>query len=507
MRIEAALILSLWPALALGQEAEPLSAIDWLSQSLVTPVAQPRAAEPPVSAPVAEGVTTETLGAQSVDALGVLAPSVTGLPHALWGAAPLDEIARLIAPRGPHLPAMEQLLVTVLMAEAEPPLGLPKGESLFLMRVDALLEMGALDQARALLDTAGADRSPEIFRRYFDVALLIGDEDRACAALAKAPGLAPALSTRIFCLARAQDFETAELTLDTAKALGNVTTEEAALLARFMNPDLDEAGVAPILPNPVTPLVYRIYQAIGEPLPDTTLPLAFTHADLSDIAGWKAQLEAAERLSRAGVVAPNLLLGLYTLQKPAASGGVWDRAAAVQALEEALAARDPRLVLRDLPPAWALMKAAELEVPFAAIYAPDLAEMTLTGEAAAAAREILLLSPDAGKLTQGLSSADPAGAFLLALAQGALAGMTPVDDRTAAVATAFTAPEVPAQVQALIDQDRIGEAILSAVPLIDLGASGDNHALTEGLSILHVTGQDEVARRTGLQILLLDRRG
>ena len=39
MRIEAALLLSLWPALALGQEAGPLSAIDWLSQSLVTPVA------------------------------------------------------------------------------------------------------------------------------------------------------------------------------------------------------------------------------------------------------------------------------------------------------------------------------------------------------------------------------------------------------------------------------------------------------------------------------------
>ncbi len=503
--VQALVLLALTAGPVLADQ--PLSAIDWLSKSLVTPVAQPAPVEPPVTPQAQDGVVTESLGDVSTDALGVLAPAVTGLPQALWGGAQLADIGRLFADRGPNLPAAQSLFITLLMAEADPPIGLPRGESLFLMRVDTLLEIGALDQARALLDIAGADRSPEIFRRYFDVALLIGDEDRACEALAKSPGLAPALSTRIFCLARAGDFDTAELTLDTARALGNVTPEEAALLARFMNPDLDETGITPIMPKPVTPLVFRIYQAIGEPLPDTSLPLAFTYADLSDTAGWKGQLDAAERLSRLGVVAPNLLLGLYTQQKPAASGGVWDRAAAVQALEAALAAKDPRLVARTLAPAWALMQQAELEVPFATIYAPDLAGMTLTGDSASAAREILLLSPDAPKLTQGLTSADPAGAFLLALAQGKLQGVAPVDDTSAAVARAFTTPEIPPEVQALIDQSRTGEAILSALPLLRLGAAGDNHALTEGLSVLIATGQVEPARRVALQALILDRRG
>jgi tetratricopeptide (TPR) repeat protein len=453
-----------------------------------------------------EGVATETLGAGSVDALGVLSPETTGLPAKLWGGAQPAEIARLLAERGTNLPAAQSLLITLLLAEAEPPIGQPPGESLFLMRVDTLLEMGALDQARALLDTAGAERSPEIFRRYFDVALLIGDEDRACEALARAPGLAPALSTRIFCLARAGDFAAAELTLDTARALGNVSPEEAALLARFMNPDLD-GGPAPILPDPVTPLVYRIYQAIGEPLPDTTLPVAFAHADLAEGSGWKAQLDAAERLVRLGVVAPNLLLGLYTQQKPAASGGVWDRAAAVQALEEALSLHDPRLVARALPPAWSLMQDAELEVPFSTIYAPDIADIALTGEAAAAQRQILLLSPESGRLTKGLTSADPSGAFLLALAQGQLQGVTPTDQTAGAVSAAFLTPEVPAQIKALLDEGQVGEALLAALPLIRLGASGDDHALAEGLSILRTAGQDEAARRIGLQVLLLDRRG
>ena len=55
--------------------------------------------------------------------------------------------------------------------------------------------------------------------------------------------------------------------------------------------------------------------------------VAFAQADMRDNTGWKAQLEAAERLARNGVLDPNQLLGLYTEEKAAASGGVWDRVA------------------------------------------------------------------------------------------------------------------------------------------------------------------------------------
>jgi hypothetical protein len=496
------------PAVARA-EAPPLSAIDWLSKSLVTPAALPRVVEPPVAQDAApEGITVQPLGAATTDSLGILPSTVTGLPQGFWGAARVGDISSLLAQSaGQDLPALQSLTLTLLLAEADPPTGTPPGESLFLARVDTLMEIGALDQARALLDTAGAARSPEIFRRFFDVALLIGDEDRACEALKTAPGLAPALPTRIFCLARAGDFETAHLTLDTSKALGTVSAEEAALLTRFMDPALDETGITPIMPNPVTPLVYRIYEAIGEPLPDTTLPVAFTYADLSDQAGWKAQLDAVERLSRAGSIAPNMLLGLYTQQKPAASGGVWDRVSAFQALDAAITAKDTKAVELTLPQAWAMMKEAQLEVPFATLFDQQLAGLTLSGEAAMVEREVLLLSPDYEKLTQGLTASDPQGVFLLALARGQMVGATPPDEITRAVFTAFTAPEVPADLQSLIDQGRLGEAILQAMLLLRQGEAGDLHAVTEGLSVFQKLGMQDVARRTGLQLILLDRRG
>ena len=490
----------------------PLSAIDWLSKSLVTPVAQPapNLNEPAVTknSAMPDGVTTSALDQASPDAVGILPPQVTGLPRDLWGMGHAADVETLLALEASQdLPALQGLLITLLLAEAEPPADAGQAGNLLLARLDKLLSIGALDQARALLDAAGPATTPELFRRYFDVSLLIGDEDKACALLHDAPGLSPALPTRIFCLARAGDFDAAGLTLDTARALGTVTPEDAALLTRFMDPALDETGGPLTPPSPLTPLTLRLYEAIGEPLPIATLPIAFSYADLSENAGWKAQVEAAERLSRAGAIAPNMLLGLYTLQKPAASGGVWDRVATFQKLDQAILSGDGKAVEQALPAAWVEMKSAELEVPLAALYADKLAHMSLSGDAAEIAFQIGLLSPDYESLSALYPPASPRDGFLAALAKGDLKGVTPPDNMARAIAPAFLAPTIPDDFKTLLDQKRIGETILEAIVRIDHGTAGDLRGVTDGLSVLRQIGLEDVARRTALELMLLDRRG
>lgn len=490
---------------------QPLSAIDWLSQSLMTNAPTTVLTEPPVTPLGGPSATVHVeplqANADSVDGLGILPTAVTGLPRNLWGRDDVPAITALLKQEnGQNLPALQSQLLTLLLASSDPPQGAPAGETLFLARVDKLLAMGALDQARALLDTAGAARSPEIFRRFFDVSLLIGDEDHACEALKAAPGLAPALPTRVFCLARAGDFDTAKLMLDTARLLGTVSPEEGALLTRFMEPELDDTGITPIMPSPVTPLIFRIYEAIGEPLPDTALPLAFTYADLSENAGWKAQLEAVERLSRMGSVAPNLLLGLYTQQKPAASGGVWERVAAFQAFDAAISAKDQNQIEATLPPAWARMREAGLEVPFAALYGESLATFVLSDTVSDVALQVMLLSPQYETLTQMREPQDARQAFLLALARGSLQGVAAPDDLDAAIARAFTAPALPSSVQSQLDQGRVGQAVLAAMIEMRQGEAGDLRAVTESLSTLRLLGLEDTARRSALQLILLARR-
>ncbi|MFT4150426.1 MAG: hypothetical protein QM656_09530 [Paracoccaceae bacterium] len=492
---------------------EPLSAIDWLSKSVATPAAMsrpvpPRPDEPPVTknGALPESVAVTPLGKPSADGVGLLPPAVTGLPHRLWGMGQTAEVAAALGSTDPgSLPALRGLLLTLLLAEAEPPADSGSDGRLLIARVDRLLQMGALDQADALLDAAGAP-GPELFRRAFDVALLTGNEDRACQTLRSRPNLSPTPQARIFCLARSGDWNAAALTLRTGVALGQLSAEDEALIGRFLDPDLFEGEPAPPAPSPVTPLAWRMFEAIGEPLTTTTLPLAFAHAELGPNAGWKAQIEAAERLERAGVIAPNLLLGLYTERKPAASGGVWDRAAAFQDFDAAMSTEDIRGIEQTLPIIWDRMTEAELEVPFAMLYGGALSKLSPGGDADRIAFAVELLSPVSEQVAARPRS-DPREAFLAGVARGDIRGLAAPDGMSRAIAPAFLNPDPGADLSALVDQDRLGEAILAAIGRISTALHGDQRGVAQGLSLLRKVGLERVARQAALELMLLERRG
>ena len=517
-------------------EKRPLSAINWLSQSLKVPPAtglQPVAPDPMAApVPVVNGtqatlpaiagevavtqtsvlpqpVAVSVLGGPSPDAVGLLPAAVTGFPRKLWGPGHSADIAAAIgAVRMDGVPSLQGLLITLLLAEAEAPPDSAGSGALLMARIDKLLEIGALDQAQALINAAGPTRSADLFRRSFDVALLTGEEDRACEVMQGAPGLAPTLTARVFCLARAADWSTAALTLRTSQALGQSNPADDALLTRFLDPDLFDDDPMPPPPKPISPLIWRIYESLGEPISTATLPPAFAHAELTDRAGWKAQIEAAERLARVGAIAPNVLLGLYTDRTPSASGGVWDRADAFQRFDAALTKGDAAAVEQRLPVAYARMKDVELEVPFATLFAPALAKLPLTGDAARMAYELGLLSPDYERLSKGDGATlDARTRFLAGLAMGSVKDLVAPDSMARAIAPAFIAPVLPADLEPMIKDGRTGEAILAAMQRIEQGLGGELVKVTEGLSVLRKLGLEDIARRTAIELMLLERRG
>ena len=510
------------PALATGDD--PLSAIDWLSQSvsapsglLTAPPVKSAASLPPTpqpdEAPVSAGgalpsvVATTPLDGPSPDAVGLIPPAVSGFPRNLWGAGLTLEVARAVTEdRMDSLPALRQLFLTLMLAETAPPIDSEGKGILLLARIDKLLQLGALEQAAALIEVADTE-SPDLFRRPFDVALLTGHEDRACEEMQAKPGLAPTLQARVFCLARGGEWDVAALTLQTAEALGQVSHAQAALMNRFLNPDLDESELSLPPPSPLTPLDWKMYEGIGEPLSTAALPVAFAYAEIGPNFGWKAQIEAAERLTAAGTIAPNVILGLYTERDASASGGVWDRVDAFQDFDAAFAARDAGRIAQTLPIVWARMQEVELEVPFAMLYGGDLAKLPLPGETAAIAFRIGLLSPDFETVARTHKPADATEAFLIALATGQVQGVVPPDSMGRAIAPAFLAPKPSAKAQALLDGNRLGEAILAAIDDVATGVQGELRGVTEGLSLLRQVRLESVARHTALELMLLERRG
>lgn len=452
-------------------------------------------------------VSVSVLDKPSLDGVGLISSATSGLPRDLWGMGLESEIIAGIASEGAEpLPAMTGLLMTLLLAEATPPVDSGGNGSLLRARIDKLLDIGALDQAADLLKATGSTDA-EMFRRAFDIALLTGNEDQGCEMMRSTPDLAPTFPARIFCLARSGDWAAAALTLRTAQALGYVSAEDDSLLSRFLDPDLYEGDSLPPIPQRMTPLSWRMFEAIGEPQPTATLPLAFAHAELRDTAGWKSQIEAAERLARAGAIGPNVLLGLYTERLPAASGGVWDRVDVFQRFETALRTGDPGAVALNLPSAWQAMAEAELEVPFAQLFGEDLARLPLTGDAGRIAFEIGLLSNRYEAIAQSHVAQSQREAFLIGLATGSLIGATPPDSLGRAIAPAFVRNTITADYTNLLDQRRLGEAILLAISRISRGVQGDLTGVTEGLAFLRHAGLEDTARRTALQLMLLERRG
>ncbi|MEC7760523.1 MAG: hypothetical protein VX874_01265 [Pseudomonadota bacterium] len=514
-RTAAALVLVFAPGLALGQDAgAPMSAINWLSDSINEPAQTPLGpADGGTETSGAEvaAITVTPLGESAgprPDAIGLLAPHVTGLPADLWGASLPEDIVRRITEESPAmLPAVQSLLTEVLLAELDPPeTAGGDGQSVFLARIDKLLDIGAVEEAHALLTSAGAT-TPDVVRRWFDTSLLIGQEDEVCRAMEAAPDLSPTYPARVFCLARAGDWDGAVLVMANARALDEITEDEDMLLARFLDPDLFEGEAPPAPPRPMTPLAFRLFEAIGEPVPTTNLPRAFAHADLRSNIGWKAQVEAGERLARAGALSDNQLLGLYTLRDPAASGGVWERVRLVQDLARAVDDGNTDAIEVVLPRAWTALEAAELDMPIARLFGPTVANMDLTGEAADVAYHMGLLSDQYEVIALSAEPSDPMGQFLAGVAQGNVAGLAPPTDTARAVADGFSATAIPARYLDLVNGDKLGEAILAAITDFTTGTRGDLDEVADALALWRAIGLEDTARRAALDFLILERRG
>ena len=490
----------------------PLSAIDWLNDASALPVPRAVPVLPPEEA-VSSGITTETitvtpLDAPSSDAVGLLPRAVSGLPANFWGPTGSDELAALLESieTSDLMPATRELLYTILLAELDPPVDSDASGTFFAARVDTLTRMGAVESAQALLERAGTD-DQQNFTRWFDLSLLLGTESKACIKLKNSPGLAASLSARVFCLARTGDWNAAALSFGTGRALGHLDPSEEALLLRFLDAGLSEN--APRLPTPedANPLTFQLYEAIGEPLNTASLPVAFAHADLRSNTGWKAQVEAAERLARDGAITANKLLGLYTERSPAASGGVWDRVEAVQTFDLSLASGSSDALTTALPVAWQQMKNVGLEPVFAELYSDRLRLFELSDDAGELAFRMALLTRNYETAAQKLSPNDQVQRFLKAVAQGNVTGIVPPDERAAAVADGFLATQATGTAQAFVDQGALGAALLYGIKLMGDGAKGDIAKLTDAISLFRAVGLEDVARRAALEVLILDRRG
>ncbi|MEO1962064.1 MAG: hypothetical protein ABGW82_14050, partial [Paracoccus sp. (in: a-proteobacteria)] len=228
-------------------------------------------------------VQVTRLGHGDPDAAGPQSPRRAGLPADLWQGSATADLLDPIRQTPARLPAMTALMLRLLTAQLPPPIPGPadapadtdsgadtgagpaavESGQLLLARADRLLDMGALDRAQALLMATGAG-DPQIFRRLFDIALLEGDESRACDIMNTTPGIAPSFAARIFCLAQTGDWAAAAISLSGAERLRLISADQALLMQHFLDDTFVDSGEVLEPSQPMTPLNFRIFEAIGQ---------------------------------------------------------------------------------------------------------------------------------------------------------------------------------------------------------------------------------------------------
>ncbi|MEM9425856.1 MAG: hypothetical protein AAGA06_04055 [Pseudomonadota bacterium] len=501
----------LWTCLltvALGAAAHaeapaPLSAIGWLSNSVADEQVEPGVANPVPAASTPGAIRVLPLDAPVQDTAGLLDAEALGVPKDLWGrssAGDLEEALQRLSPGSDAPPVISRFLSQLLQARLDPPIDAVATDRFFFARIDRLLGKGHVVAAAGLMETAGVEDARS-FRRQFDIALLTETETEACREIEGNPDLSPTYPARIFCLARLGQFDVAALTLGNAETLGILSEEEDALLLHFLDPELFEGEPIPRAPSLPTPLQFRLYEAVGERISTEGLPIPFAFADMSDTVGWKARLSAAERLAAARAIPFERLLEAYRERGASASGGVWERVRAFQALADAVDRGDEKAIGTSLPRAWEAAGQAGYASAFAEWILPRIEALTDAAAVSRIAFEIALLAEDPEAAARFARSSRE-DRFLVSLANGQI-GTEPAGDALGrAVLRGLSMVNAGPAYEALIADDRRGEALFRALQQLADGATGNPDVTAQSLAALRRIGLEALARQIAVELVL-----
>ena len=280
----------------------PLSAIDWLSKEN-SKFQKSLLDEKNTETENTSDIKVPTLTSNEYQAIGLLPIYVTGIPTTIWRNSSFDDLVYSFKtmPSFKYSP-IQELVYSLLLAEARPPLNEPARYAFLEARLNKLLKYGAVDPAIALIERASP--VPErMIPLLFDISLLSSNNFPVCDPIFQDTKNRDLQAELIYCYARKGDWLTAHLILKTGEVLQDLNDREVSLLDRYLEVDFN-VDLNALLPPPelITPLEYRLYEAIGEPIPAEYLPIQYSQSDLSGENGWRAQVIAAERLSLTGAI-------------------------------------------------------------------------------------------------------------------------------------------------------------------------------------------------------------
>lgn len=488
----------------------PLSAIDWLNQlrskseNSIKRQDNSRRETANSSNVDLPNIEVSNLSEIRIDAVGLLPPSVTGLPLTIWRDSTTADLNRLLDDITiSSNPVIQSLLFRLLLAEGYAPYDSDDSFSFFLSRINKLVEYGAVEPALALLKRA-APLPAQLVPSLFELSMLSEEMSPACDQVLQLGGSYPEYGARIYCHARKGDWLTAQLMLETTAALGTIDLRQEALFHLFLETYAHDPIIAQLPPPSATTfLEFRLYEAIGEPISPSNLPRKFSVSDLSGDHGWKAQLEAAEKLKTSGALADNRFLGIFTSRKPSASGGIWDRVSLIQKFDDAVKQDSILLAKAALQELSYSRNFVTLAGPVSRLFSRKLILFQLENPEMILANRLALLTPNYEMAAYQLKSLSEQNEIEIATATGNFSTFKPKTALEQTIYDGFVHPRIPYAIKTLLEKGKLGEVILTAIIQFHKGEVGDLQDMMDALSTLRLIGLEDTARRAILHHLIV----
>ena len=443
-------------------------------------------------------IQVSNISSNKLQSIGLLPVYVTGIPTTIWRNSSFNDLTYSFKSMPTFsYPPIQELVYSLLLAEARPPVDEPESYSFLDVRLQKLLSYGAVDPAIALIERA-SPVPDSMVPLLFDISLLSNNNMPACDPIFKKRKNRELQGELVYCYARKGDWLTAHLILKTESVLGDISEHLISLLNRYLEVDF-EVDLNALLPPPslITPLEYRLYEAIGEPIPAEYLPIKYSQSDLSGDNGWRAQVIAAERLASTSAIPENQILGIYTKYNTSVSGGVWERVDAVKSLDTALELNEnfEEILQNSLE---VFSEANQLSL-FAKLFARRIYEQSFSPKSKKIAADLLLLTNNF-ELTENYWRSED---IRFGLVSGDFSIVKAKNETENIILKVFTDPKMPFLVEQKLNQGKLGEVILNALLQFETGIQGDLKDLSESLSTLNFIGLNNTARRAALTHLVL----
>ena len=206
----------------------PLSAIDWLSKEN-SKFKRSISEVKNIDVKKTNDIQVSTLNSNEYQSIGLLPIYVTGIPSTIWRNSSFDDLEYSFKtmPTFSYSP-IQELMYSLLLAEARPPLNEPSRYAFLEIRLEKLLDYGAVDPAIALIERASP--VPEkMIPLLFDISLLSSTNLPICEPVLQNTKNRDLQAELIYCYARKGDWLTAHLILKTEEVLGELSPQEVSV--------------------------------------------------------------------------------------------------------------------------------------------------------------------------------------------------------------------------------------------------------------------------------------